>query len=148
FALNFVGLVRLDEVAETLTGYPAVAPAVRNDPDQLAYVMYTSGSTGVPKGVAVTHGDVVRVARDPNDARLSVETVMLQSASLAFDAATFEIWGALFQGARLVLAPAKAPDRIPDLVMRHQVETLWLTTQVFPLLVDLHLESLAEVRQV
>src|SRR5690606_37906788 len=76
------------------------------------------------------------------------ETVTVQGASIAFDAATFEIWGALCHGARLVLLPAKALDLLPEALTRHGVDTLWLTTQLFHLMVDQHLESLAGVKQV
>jgi non-ribosomal peptide synthetase component F len=76
----------------------------------LAYVIYTSGSTGQPKGVATTHANVGALARLPKYAPLGPGQAVLQFAPVAFDAATFEIWGALLNGARLVLAPVGPLD--------------------------------------
>ena len=71
--------------------------------ENLAYVIYTSGSTGGPKAVATTHRNVVRLIRNTNYIELTSSDVLLQLAPLAFDASTFELWGALLNGARLVL---------------------------------------------
>ena len=76
---------------------PTRPPAIAVDPLDLAYVVFTSGSTGVPKGVAVPHRAVVRLVRDTVYARFAADEVFLQFAPLAFDASTFEIWGALAQ---------------------------------------------------
>ena len=71
-------------------------------PNHLAYVIYTSGSTGVPKGVMVEHRAIVRLVRNTNYVQLSPDDVIAQASNASFDAATFEIWGALLAGARLV----------------------------------------------
>ncbi|MCP4661067.1 MAG: amino acid adenylation domain-containing protein, partial [bacterium] len=73
--------------------------------DDLAYVLYTSGSTGRPKGVAVAHRSVVRLVRETNFAELSSREVFLQFVPVAFDVSTFEIWGPLANGGRLVIFP-------------------------------------------
>ncbi|HEY5812847.1 MAG TPA: AMP-binding protein [Terrimicrobiaceae bacterium] len=81
--------------------------------DQLAYIMYTSGSTGVPKGTAIPHRGIARLVREPDYVRISHEDVFLQASPVSFDASTFEIWGALTNGAisdplsRTELSPAK-----------------------------------------
>ena len=67
--------------------------------------MYTSGSTGRPKGVEVAHRGVVRLVRGAGYARFGPDEVFLQLAPAAFDAATFEIWGALLNGAPAGPAP-------------------------------------------
>ncbi len=107
-------------------------------PDALIYVSYTSGSTGTPKGVMVPHRAVARLVIEPNYVHLSPSTVMLQHSSVTFDAATFEIWGALLNGGKLVLAP-NGPATLYDierLVDRHCVNTAFFTTALFNLLVD------------
>ena len=71
--------------------------------ETLCYVIYTSGSTGQPKGVAVPHRGVVRLVQESNYVKLDEEEVVLQMAPVSFDASTFEIWGALLNGGRLVM---------------------------------------------
>ena len=71
-------------------------------PENLAYVIYTSGSTGSPKGVAVPHRAVNRLVLNTNYIQLSSDDRVAQVSTASFDAATFEIWGALLNGATLV----------------------------------------------
>ncbi|MBC6448102.1 non-ribosomal peptide synthetase [Actinokineospora xionganensis] len=73
--------------------------------DNLAYVMYTSGSTGRPKGVAVTHRNIVRLVRDTDYVHFGPDDAVAQASNLSFDAATFELWGPLCAGARIVGVP-------------------------------------------
>ena len=74
-------------------------------PHNTAYVIYTSGSTGTPKGVVVDHRNVVRLVKSANYVELTPDDVFLHLAPLSFDASTFEIWGALLNGAKLVVYP-------------------------------------------
>ena len=67
--------------------------------------MYTSGSTGEPKGVAVTHRGVVRLVRGTGYARFGPDETWLLYAPYTFDASTLELWGALLHGSRLVIPP-------------------------------------------
>jgi aspartate racemase len=135
--------------------WPAIAqeagppPEDRATPDTLAYVTYTSGSTGRPKGVCVPHRGIVRLVRNADYARLDPGEVCLQLAPLAFDASTFEIWGSLLNGARLVLHPAEPPSPagLARVVRRHGVTTLWLTAALFHEVVDGAPGGLPPVRQ-
>ena len=100
--------------------------------------MYTSGSLGTPKGVEIPHRGVVRLLCGTNYASLTADEVFLQLAPLAFDASTFEIWGALLHGARLVLMP---PDQftleeIGRAIRNYKITTLWLTAGLFHLMVE------------
>ncbi len=118
-------------------------------PEELAYVMYTSGSTGNPKGVLVPHRAVLRLVKNNQFASFAPEEVFLQLAPLSFDAATFEIWGALLNGGRLVVAPAGrvTPEDIGTIVADNGITTMWLTAALFHLMVTNHLESLRPLRQ-
>ncbi len=144
-ALSGTPLLDIDELSREAT---AVEPQVPADSGQLAYVMYTSGSTGAPKGVATTHRNVVRLVRGVAYARLGPDRILLHASSIAFDASTFEIWGALLHGAELVLAPPGEVAGLPALIRARAVDTVWLTGQLFNLLVDRDPESLASVEQV
>ncbi|MDQ1592163.1 MAG: hypothetical protein QOG71_2790 [Pyrinomonadaceae bacterium] len=117
--------------------------------DALAYVIYTSGSTGTPKGVSVEHRNVVRLVKENEYARLDADEVLLQLAPISFDASTFEIWGSLLNGSRLVVMPPHQPslEELGAAVTRHQITTLWLTTGLFHLMVDERVEDLRRVRR-
>lgn len=128
---------------------PAPNPAGGATPESLAYVSFTSGSTGRPKGVCVPHRGVVRLVRGTNYAHLAADEVFLQLAPVAFDASTLEIWGALLNGARLVMFPPQAPTlgEIGEAIQRHGVTTLWLTAGLFQQMIEEQCESLRDVRQ-
>jgi non-ribosomal peptide synthetase component F len=95
----------------------------------VACVMYTSGTTGRPKGVMIPHRGVVRLARNTY-IDLSPEDVILHMATLAFDASTFEIFSGLLNGASLAVLPSVRPSfsEIADVIARHAVTTALLTT--------------------
>lgn len=110
-------------------GDPVPLPAVH--PEQRACVLYTSGSTGRPKGVAITHRGVVRLVHDAGYLGLGPDDVVAQVANTSFDAATFEVWGALLNGARLVgIAKDDVldPDRLGARLAEHGVTAMLLTT--------------------
>jgi amino acid adenylation domain-containing protein len=103
-------------------------------PDALANVIYTSGSTGEPKGVAVPHRAVVRLVRGADYAPLAPDDRVAQASSASFDAATFEVWGALLNGAALVVLDREAtesPARLAAEAASGNVTTLFLTTALF-----------------
>jgi aspartate racemase len=128
-----VELVRLDVDAEAIASNSAERPSIARTGDDLAYVMYTSGTTGDPKGVAVPHRGIVRLVRGTDYADFGADQVFLQYAPLSFDASTFEIWGALLNGGTLAIAPAGALslDELDHVLEREGVTTLWLTAAVF-----------------
>jgi len=124
-------------------------PGIFVHPDNIAYVNFTSGSTGKPKGVLVPHRGVVRLARDQNYGALDSQSRLLQLAPLIFDAATFEIWGALLNGGVLAIAPAGRLniDEIGAAIQRHRVNTLFLTSGLFVQMVNDGIQWLTGVRQ-
>jgi len=107
---------------------------IAHDSQGLAYVMYTSGSTGRPKGVMVTHQNVVRLVQKTNYVDFSRALVMAQVSNVAFDASTFEIWGPLLNGARLMIVARSdvlAPKQLSVQLTRFGVTTMFLTTALF-----------------
>ena len=141
--------VLLDVEAEEIARESGDALSVAVDPENAAYVIYTSGSTGTPKGVAVTHRNVVRLVRGAQYARFAADETFLQLAPVAFDASTFEIWGALLNGACLAVAPPHtlSVEELGTVIERHGVTTLWLTAGLFHQVVDAALPALAGMRQ-
>jgi aspartate racemase len=101
-----------------------------------AYIMYTSGSTGQPKGVRVPHRGICRLILNTNYVHISPGDTVAHISNPAFDASTFEVWGALLNGARLaifdretVLTPAMLAARISE----EHVDTIFMTAQLFNL---------------
>ncbi|MGH9350162.1 MAG: amino acid adenylation domain-containing protein [Vicinamibacterales bacterium] len=102
--------------------------------DDLAYVMFTSGSTGRPKGVMVTHRGILRLAGASGLIALGPDDTLAHVSNPSFDAATFEIWGALLNGGRLVVMPhdlVLTVDAFVAALRDSGVTTLTLTTPLF-----------------
>ena len=102
--------------------------------ESLAYVIYTSGSTGKPKGVCVPHRAVIRLVKNTDYARLTSDDVVGQASNAAFDAATWEVWGALLGGARLVILPQDtvlSPRALGAAIEHNRISALFLTTALF-----------------
>ena len=139
-------LVRLDADASAIARRPAAAPPLALDPHHPAYVIYTSGSTGQPKGVVVSHRNVIRLIYKISYVDLIPNDVFLHLAPLAFDASTFEVWGAFF-GARLVIYPDRELDilRLKQVIAENGITVLWLTAALFHQIVDEDLLAIARV---
>ena len=121
---------------------------ITGDPDHLAYVMYTSGSTGEPKGVSVPHRAIDRLVRGSGFVPLDAGDVVALLSSVSFDAATFEIWGALANGAALAVPPAEVLS-VPELrrfLSAYRVTTLWLTAGLFDQVAEADVAAFAGLR--
>ncbi len=145
-----IPVMPLDPTGADLDSAPTTAIADGAGPETLAYVMYTSGSTGTPKGVAVPHRGVIRLVRETGYAEFGPAQRMLQLAPVAFDASSFEIWGALLNGGCLVQIATERPtlSEIGGVIASGRVSTLWLTAGLFHQMVDHALASFAGVHQV
>jgi amino acid adenylation domain-containing protein len=145
-----VPFVHLDREAAAIHTQSPDPVDVDTSADQLAYIMYTSGSTGTPKGVLVTHRGVVRLVTSADYVELGPTERVLQLAPTNFDAATFEIWGALLNGACLVICPHAQPTLhdLAECLRSERISTLWLTAGLFHELVDYQPSAFDGVRQV
>lgn len=142
-----VQVIAIEEMAAENSEEKIQFPTV--SPDALAYMMYTSGSTGNPKGTTVPHRAVIRLVKNNDFARISAEEVFLLLAPVSFDASTLEIWGPLLNGGRLAIYPAnfESLDQLEEVLEREKVTTLWLSSGLFNTVVDRKPEALRGVRQ-
>ena len=146
-----MSLLRLDDPALGLDGQSVDSPAASHHSGrQLAYLTYTSGSTGVPKGVLIEHRSILRLLDPSNPCAISSAERVLQLAPLAFDAATFEVWAPLLHGGTLVMAPPGelSLQELAVLLRLQRISTLWLTAGLFHAMVEAELQALVGVRQI
>ena len=152
-----VAVLTTSELSQRLTGYAGAvvdvdASAVDAYPqselplpavDDTAYLLYTSGTTGAPKGVAITHGNVTQLLENLN-AGLPRSGAWALCHSLAFDVSVWEIFGALLRGGRVVVVPeavATSPDDFHDLLVDQRVNILTQTPSAVASLSPTGLES-------
>ncbi len=115
----------------------------------LAYIMHTSGSTGAPKGILVTHRSVARLVKNTNYVEFQEGDRILQTGALEFDASTFEIWGALLNGLSLCLVSKEiilTPGKLKDAVQRYAISTMWMTAPLFNQLEEADVEIFRGIR--
>ncbi|MGA9378236.1 MAG: amino acid adenylation domain-containing protein, partial [Phormidium sp.] len=144
-------LLTQEKLVETLTKHQAqiisldrdwqtIAQASQNNlettinSENLAYITYTSGSTGTPKGVMVPHQAVNRLVKETNYIEITAKDRIAQAANIAFDAATFEIWGALLNGSQLIIITKSvllSPAELAEHLKEKQITVLFLTTALF-----------------
>ncbi len=131
-AMQFICLDQLD-VTTSVAQLPVAQP------QDLAYVIYTSGSTGRPKGVMVSHQNVVSLVKGVDYVSFKASDRLLSTGAPSFDAATFEYWGMLLNGGRLLLCPEQHlldNEVLKREITTHQVNMMWFTASWFNQLID------------
>ena len=142
----------LDTDADAIGRHPATAPDAgrKTGPTDPACVMFTSGSTGLPKGVAAPHRAIVSTHTATSYLDHCAQQVYLQCSPVPWDAFALEVFSALFHGGTCVLQPGQSPDPalIEELTARHGVTALQLSASLFNVMVDEHSPALDAVRRV
>lgn len=128
------------------TQKPKLKPLSAQSP---AYVMFTSGSTGTPKGVVVPHRAVLRLVIEPDFMWLGPSDRILQNSPIAFDAATLEVWGALLNGATLVIPEDEnlTLRGLGETIQSRCISTMWLTAGLFHAMADERPEDFGSLKQ-
>lgn len=137
-ALQFGGaVIRIDADLSDLSAADLGLP---RRPESLAYVLYTSGTTGGPKGVMVEQRNIVTlVQRATSDLAIDHRDVWTLFHSLCFDVSVWEMFGSLLRGSRLVIVPraiAADPERVLDVIEKNRVTVLCQPPSAFYLLAD------------
>ncbi|MFJ4480330.1 AMP-binding protein, partial [Streptomyces xanthochromogenes] len=144
-----VPVLRLtDDVTEPAEHAPPLQLPVHAD--QLAYVMYTSGSSGTPKGVANTHRNVVELALDPWWGAGERHRRVLAYSPLAFDSSTYELWVPLLSGGTAIVLPAPKLDiaELAAALTEHRATAVYFTTALFDAMASEAVGALAGVEEI
>lgn len=144
-------VICVDSDQDLFKDYGTDNPVTELSSRNLAYVTYTSGSTGRPKGVEVCHRAVLRLVLGVSYVQLDQSHSLLHHSPLPFDASTFEIWGALLNGGRIVLLSWKGnvptPEQLGQVVREQNVRTAWLTSSLFNVVMESMPEALESIEQ-
>ena len=122
-----------------------------NNSSDTAYIVYTSGSTGIPKGVIISHYNAIRVIRNTNYIEIYNDDTILQLSNYAFDGSVFDIYGALLNGAKLVIVEKDTViniNKLGNLIRKEKINVMFITTALFNILVDMEINCLANIRKI
>jgi amino acid adenylation domain-containing protein len=127
---------------------PVPLPAAA-DPERIAYVGFTSGTTGPAKGAMIACRGIVRLAHRPRFLRPGATARFLRLAPLAFDASTLEIFAPLLSGGTVEVLAAEhpTPNALAAFLRDRRVTGLWLTAGLFRLAADFRPDAFAGVEQ-
>jgi len=120
-----------------------------NSSSDLAYIMYTSGTTGVPNGSMIRQYSVVRLVRNTDYIKLSPEDRILLTGAIVFDSTTFEIWGSLLNGATLHIVEKDtilSPEKLGEELLKNEITILWLTSPLFTHIAEVRTDIFSKLK--
>ncbi|WP_372948100.1 amino acid adenylation domain-containing protein [Mariniphaga sp.] len=120
-----------------------------SSPEDFAYIMYTSGTTGTPKGSIIKHKGILRLVLNTNYIHLEEHDNILLTGAIGFDASTFEIWGALLNGCTLFIIDKDVlldPYKLEKEIIKNNITVLWLTSSIFTQITELNPGVFANLR--
>ncbi len=122
-----------------------------NTPDSPNCVLYTSGTTGEPKGAVIVDRNIVKLVRDADYITFVEEDKILQAASTSFDVSLFEIWGALLNGATLHLIKKMNlvnPVYLKEYMLTNEISVLWITSALFNQMIEADAKMFIKLRRI
>jgi amino acid adenylation domain-containing protein/thioester reductase-like protein len=122
---------------------------ISTSPDSLAYVMSTSGSTGIPKNVMITHKSIIRLVKNTNYYNFKTGERMLQTVPYSFDVSTFEIWGMLLNGGELHILPSEQlldTNFLRNYLHIWSIDIIWFTAGWFSQLAEKDISIFAKLK--
>lgn len=117
-------------------------------PNDVINIMFTSGTTGMPKGVQITNKNIIKLVKNTNYLTLEKDDIMLQTGSFTFDASTLELWNGLLNGITLHLIKEELlnPIDFEEYVKKNKANVIFLTTAIFNQLISFNAEMFKSVR--
>ncbi|MCP1426501.1 bacitracin synthase 1 [Paenibacillus xylanexedens] len=149
--IECIGLEVIHPIIEDYCDFPSDALTDINQAEDPAYIIYTSGSTGLPKGVVISHRSAIRVVCNTNYITITEQDRMLQMSNYSFDASVFEIFGALLNGARLVIIQKEEALHMPSLarsIEKNGITVMFITTAFFNAIVEREISCFQSIRKV